>query len=66
MPFFYKEDKYICSMETKENNHQNVVKFPEKGLLSFVAEKLKDRVLFPHKLEEAKDYIKKLTFFNKG
>lgn len=66
MLFFYEEDKYICTMEPKEKNSRSVVKVPEKHLLSLVAEKLKDRVLFPHKLEEAKDYIKKLTFFNKG
>ncbi len=48
-------------MKAKEKNQENLVKVSEDGLLSLVAEKLKDRLLFPHKLEEAKDYIKKIT-----
>ena len=48
-------------METKDKNGQRFVKIPEKELLSLVAEKLKDRDLFPQKTEAAKDYLKKIT-----
>jgi hypothetical protein len=33
---------------------------PESGLLSLVASKLKDRVLFPQKIEDAKKYLQKV------
>lgn len=45
-------------METKRKK--------EKELLSAVAEKLKDKVLFPKKLKEAKELVKKLTLPNEG
>ena len=41
-----------------------LVKVSEHGLLSLVASKLKDRVLFPKKLEEAKKYLKEAKFIN--
>lgn len=47
-------------METKVNNTEKLVKVPQKGLLSLVASKLKDRVLFPEKLEKAREYMKKV------
>jgi hypothetical protein len=34
---------------------------PQKVLLSLVANKLKDTVLFPEKLEKAKEYMKKVA-----
>jgi hypothetical protein len=45
-------------MKTKENMTEKLVKVPQKGLLSLVADKLKDRVLFPQKIEDAKAYLK--------
>ncbi len=47
-------------MRTKENSTERLVTVPQKGLLSLVANKLKDRVLFPDKLEKAKEYMKKI------
>ncbi len=41
-------------MKTKENNTGKLVKVPQKVLLSLVANKLKDRVLFPEKVETVK------------
>ncbi|WP_341834949.1 hypothetical protein WJU16_18675 [Chitinophaga pollutisoli] len=51
-------------MKSKEDNNatEKMVRVPEKGLLSLVSSKLKDRVLFPQKLEDAKEYLKKVTF----
>jgi hypothetical protein len=39
-----------------------LVKVPEDGLLAMVAIALKDRVLFPEKLESAKKFMAKATF----
>ncbi|WP_162946287.1 hypothetical protein [Chitinophaga barathri] len=47
-------------MKTKENNSKNLVSIPENSLLALVAFKLKDRVLFPEKIEEAKKYLKNM------
>ena len=44
-------------MKTKETKSKELVKVPESGLLSLVASKLKDRVLFPKKIEEAKEFL---------
>lgn len=52
--------KEYLFMKTKETNAQKLVKEPQKALLSFVAAKLKNRVLFPEKLEEAKQYLKNI------
>lgn len=52
-------------MKTKENATEKLVKAPQSGLLSLVASKLKDRVLFPEKLEKAKEYMKKLELAHK-
>lgn len=51
-------------MKTKETQSNKLVKVPESGLLSLVASKLKDRVLFPQKVEEAKKYLKKAKIAN--
>ena len=51
-------------MKAKENNTEKLVKVPQKGLLSLVAGKLKNRVLFPEKLESAKQYMKKVNAAN--
>jgi hypothetical protein len=47
-------------MKTEEKNTENTVKVPESGLLSLVASKLKDRVLFPEKVKKAKQYVKQV------
>jgi hypothetical protein len=52
-------------MKTRENPTEKLVKVPESGLLSLVASKLKDRVLFPDKLEKAKEYMKKVELAQK-
>ena len=44
-------------MKAKEVKAKELVKVPKSGLLSLVASKLKDRVLFPKKVEEAKKYL---------
>ena len=44
-------------MNTKVIKSKELVKVPESGLLSLVASKLKDRVLFPKKIEHAKKYL---------
>lgn len=45
-------------MKAKEKQTENLVKVSESGLLSLVATKLKGRILFPEKVESAKNYIK--------
>lgn len=49
-------------MKAKETKSIKLVKVPENGLLSLVAAKLKDRVLFPKKVEAAKNYLKEVKF----
>ncbi|MBC7722673.1 MAG: hypothetical protein H7068_11655 [Pedobacter sp.] len=44
-------------MKTKETTSKELVSVSEKALLSLVASKLKDRVLFPQKIAEAKKYL---------
>jgi hypothetical protein len=44
-------------MKAKEAKNKGLVKVPKAGLLSLVASKLKDRVLFPEKVEDAKKYL---------
>ncbi len=61
---FYKENSYIYSMENKERKQDALVKVPEKGFLTLVAEKLKDRDLFPEKTEEAKVYLNDIVVAN--
>ncbi len=45
-------------MNTKEKKSEDLVKVPKHGLLSLVASKLKNRILFPEKVEEAKKFLK--------
>jgi hypothetical protein len=45
-------------MKSKENKGK-LVKVPKSALLSLVAARLKDRVLFPEKIEEVKKYLQK-------
>jgi hypothetical protein len=47
-------------MKVKATKSKELVKVPESGLLSLVASKLKDRVLFPKKVEDAKNYLQKV------
>ena len=47
-------------MKANQKTTERMVKVPQKGLLALVASKLKDRVLFPEKLEEAKLFLKKV------
>lgn len=47
-------------MEIKETATE-MVTVTESGLLSLVADKLKDRVLFPEKVEEAKQFISNIV-----
>ena len=49
-------------MKAKETKSVKLVKVPENGLLYLVAAKLKDRVLFPKKVEDAKRFLKKVKF----
>lgn len=52
-------------MRVKENNKTcatQLIKVPEEGLLAMVAAALKDRVLFPEKLESARKFMEKATF----
>lgn len=37
-----------------------MVKVPEKALLKLIAEKLKNRILFPERVEQVKEYLKNL------
>lgn len=45
-------------MKTGKTHKDKVVKVKESVLLGLVADKLKDRVLFPEKIEETKKYLK--------
>jgi hypothetical protein len=51
-------------MNNKATKSKELVKVPESGLLSLVASKLKDRVLFPNKIESAKKYLQKVKLSN--
>jgi hypothetical protein len=46
-------------MKAKLDKSKKLVKVPETALLSLVADKLKDRVLFPEKVEELKKQLKR-------
>ncbi|WP_153796365.1 hypothetical protein [Foetidibacter luteolus] len=47
-------------MKPKTVKSKELVNVTESGLLSLVASKLKDRVLFPKKVENAKKYLRKV------
>ena len=51
-------------MKTKATKQKEFVRVSESGLLSLVASKLKDRVLFPKKIEEDKQYLQKVKISN--
>ncbi len=44
-------------MKAKETKQKGLVEIPKTALLSLVASKLKDKVLFPKKVEGAKKYL---------
>lgn len=50
-------------MKTKVKK-ERMVEVSESVLLSLVADKLKDRVLFPEKAEMAKEYLSKIRISN--
>lgn len=52
-------------MENKKKDQEGFVNIPEKDLLSLVAAKLKNRTLFPERLEEAREYLKKAKLVKK-
>ena len=47
-------------MKTKAEKQQKLVEVPESVLLSLVANKLKDKTLFPEKVKSAKKYLKQV------
>ncbi len=47
-------------MENQKKQEGKMVSVPEKALLSLVASVLKDKVLFPEKIEEVKQYLQRL------
>lgn len=47
-------------MKAKEENKKDLVKVTKSGLLSLVASKLKDKVLFSDKVEQARKYLQKV------
>ena len=47
-------------MKTKKAESKKMVKVTEAGLLSLVAAKLNGKVLFPKKVEDAKNYLQKV------
>lgn len=47
-------------MKKQEKKRARLAKVPAKGLLALVAERLKDRDLFPQKTEEGKQFLRKL------
>lgn len=49
-------------MKRKATKSKDQVGMNESGLLSKVASKLKGKVLFPEKIEEAKKYLQKVRF----
>jgi hypothetical protein len=51
-------------MKAKQDNNKKLVKVPESALLSLVADKLKDRVLFPEKVEQLKKQLQQATVKN--
>lgn len=51
-------------MKTKEKKSTKLVKVTESALLSLVASKLKDRVLFPKKIAAAKRFLKRVKISN--
>ncbi len=53
---------YFCTMENKVIKNEKYVKVSESALLSLVSSKLKERILFPEKVETAKSFLNNLHF----
>lgn len=51
-------------MKTKGTKSKELVKLPESDLLLLVAAKLKDRELFPQKVEDARRFLQNLKKAN--
>jgi hypothetical protein len=49
-------------MKTRENDAEKMVQITESQLLTLVASKLKDRLLFPEKVEETKKFFANLKY----
>lgn len=47
-------------MRTKKRSTDKLVKISESTLLSLVADRLKDRVLFPEKVESSRKFIESI------
>ncbi len=50
-------------MKNRENKSHKLVKIEESELLTLVASKLKNRTLFPKKIENAKKYLQGARVF---
>lgn len=48
-------------MKTKKEVSEKMVNVPESGLLSLVASRLKGRILFPDKVDDAKLLVKNIV-----
>ena len=48
-------------MKTKEMNTKKMVEVPQEVLLSLVAKSVKDKVLFPRKVERVREYLNNLA-----
>lgn len=62
--FLFKKFNNFSNMKTKGTKSEELVKVPESALLSLVASKLKDRVLFPKKVEDAKKFLQNVKKAN--
>ena len=49
-------------MNTKETKSKALTKEQQTALISLVAERLKDKVLFPRQIEEARKFLKNAKF----
>jgi hypothetical protein len=49
-------------MKAKVKDKERMVQIAESDLLSLVASKLKDRLLFPEKVKESKKFFSKIKF----
>ncbi|MET0462657.1 MAG: hypothetical protein ABW007_05870 [Chitinophagaceae bacterium] len=47
-------------MEKEQKQKDAMVRVPEEALLSLVASVLKDKVLFPEKIEDVRRYLQRL------
>lgn len=56
------EIQYLCTMENKVIKNEKYVKVSQNELLSLVSSKLKERILFPEKVETAKKFLNNLHY----